>query len=197
MKKIYWKVSGVNNLPDARFLNALDDAWIEFVFDGENERYISVEQANAISEWLFEPKLLAAFGLHQSEKYIFDTMKETFSQFASISIEHDLIQDENFLPLAFVRLDNHQIDKALLLNQKPYAFIIKSEHGFSERDLLKVQNLQKNSKVFLSLPENINTFKKKISMFDEIGIELPAIDEQSAGCGAVDAYSEIMESIES
>ena len=197
MNHFFWKISGVNNLSDARFFNALDEAWIEFVFDKENERFITTEQANAISGWLFEPNLLASFNLNHSEEEIFHTMKATFSQFASVPIEHSLTSDVDFMPLAFIKLTNQQLQKALALKNKPYAFIINNRNIYSSEELKIIQLLQQESKIFLSLSDDIEVFKDQISIFEQIGIELPSIEEQSPGCGAVDAYHEIMESLES
>lgn len=197
MSRIYWKASSIDNLTDARFFNAMDNTWIEFVFDVLEPRSVTIEQAKSIIEWLYEPNLLASFGLHQTPEEILFVLQESSIRYAAVPIEHGLVKDEDFVPLAFIKLSYQQLPDAVELEHPPFAFIVSMGEKLSEPHMDMIQELLEYSKVFLQLPADINSVKNQIQSFDEIGIEIPTQPEQSPGWGAVDVYDHLIEILES
>lgn len=197
MSQIYWKASSIDNLTDARFFNAMDNAWIEFVFDVLQPRSVTIEQAKSIIEWLYEPNLLASFGLHQSAEEIFYVLNQSSISYASVPFEHELTKDEDFAPLAFIKLSYMQLQDATELEHPPFAFIISMGENISGPQSDMIRQLLRYSKVFLQLPADINSVKSQIQSFDEIGIEIPTQPEQSPGWGAVDIYDHLIDILES
>ncbi len=197
MSRIYWKASSVDNLTDARFFNALNGAWIEFVFDDSRERAVTLEQAQKIMEWLFEPKIVASFGDNQDAFEVFQILQEGGIEFASVSIRHELIHDSEFAQLAFFRIHQNEIKEAARLYNSPYAWAISLNGVLSELELKIIRELQDKSKVFLRLPSVTNQMKDQLMEFDKIGIEIPTEPEQSPGMGAADIYDYLMETLDS
>lgn len=195
MSKFYWKASNIDNLTDARFFNALEDAWIEYVFDATEKRAVNVEQANNITEWLFEPHLLASFGNHQTPDEIYSILKECGIQYAAVSILHELSKDQDFLPLAFLKVTTSDLEDILRMPVLPFAIIVKTESQFTDQQLNQIQNLLKKIKLFVQLPSDIEGFKSQLAEFEEIGIEIPTEPEDSPGMGAVDVYDYLIESL--
>lgn len=197
MSQLYWKASSIDNLTDARFFNAMDNAWIEFVFDVLEPRSVTIEQAKSIIEWLYEPNLLASFGLHQSAEEIFYVLNQSSIPFAAVPFEHELANDEDFASLAFIKLSYLQLQDATELEHPPFAFILSIREKISEPQMDMIRELLKYSKVFLQLPADINSVKNQLQSFDEIGIEIPTQPEQSPGWGAVDIYDHLIDVLES
>lgn len=82
------KAASVNNLTDARYFNVLDNAYIGLNFDALNPKNVTIEKATQLIEWLFEPLLVAEFGLHQTkEEMAFILNKFPFSGW-QVDIEH-------------------------------------------------------------------------------------------------------------
>ena len=62
---------GIYQLCDARYLNALEaDIYLSFSFDAIDPASVTVEQAKEILNWLHEPAVVAAFGLHQDKQEV-------------------------------------------------------------------------------------------------------------------------------
>lgn len=197
MTQFYWKASSIDNLTDARFFNAMENAWIEFGFDVLQPRSVTIEQAKSIIEWLFEPQLLASFGAHQTAEEIHFVLSETGIQYAAIPFEHELATDEDFLELAFLKTKKNQIKAALDMPQAPYAFILDFSEGLQANDLTIIEKLSEYSKVFIQLPENIDKIKEQLQIFSSIGIEIPTEPEQRPGWGAVDLYDQLIDALDS
>lgn len=195
MSKFYWKASNIDNLTDARFFNALEGSWIEFVFDDTEKRAVSIEQANNITEWLFEPHLLASFGDHQTPDEIYTILKASGIQYAAVSIQHELASDYDFLPLAFLKVTAKDLEGLLNMSSSPFAFIVKIEDELSNEQIEQIQKLQKRAKVFLQLPSDVEGFKGQLAQFEEIGIEIPTEPEDSPGIGAVDVYDYLIDTL--
>ncbi len=197
MSRIYWKASSIDNLTDARFFNALENAWIEFVFDVLEPRSVSIEQAKNIIEWLFEPNLLASFGMHQTPEEILFVLQESSIRYAAIPFEHELVNDEEFAPLAFIKLSHHELRAATELEHPPFAFVIKMQEEISESEQAQIEMLLKYSKVFLQIPSDAESIKNQTLHFSEIGIEIPTQPEKSPGWSAVDFYDHLIDVLES
>jgi hypothetical protein len=76
MSQFYWKASFIDHLTDARFFNSLKNAWMEFSFDVLEKRAVTIEKAKAIKEWLYEPQIVASFGMHQSPEEVHFILSE-------------------------------------------------------------------------------------------------------------------------
>lgn len=197
MNEIYWKASCIDNLTDARFFNALDDAWLEFVFDALDNRAVTIQQAKEIIDWLFEPQVLASFGNHQSPEEIFHVLQETGISYAAVQIEHELAADQDFVPLAFIKLSINQLDAALALEHKPFAFVIKQHDLLASSEIANIQQLLQTSRVFLDIPlEDNSHIKSQLKEFESIGIEIQTEPENSPGMSAVDVYDYFIEALE-
>lgn len=197
MSQFYWKASFIDHLTDARFFNSLENAWIEFSFDVLEKRAVTIEKAKAIKEWLYEPQIVASFGMHQSPEEIHFILSECELEYAAISIEHDLVQDKEFLETAFLKINIDQLDRINQLAKTPFALIISMEHSLSDLEIEKIKELEKYSLVFLQLPYNFDNIKSQFMLFDKIGIEIPTQPEESPGMSAVDIYDQFIEAIES
>ncbi|MCO5229987.1 MAG: hypothetical protein M9958_02405 [Chitinophagales bacterium] len=198
MCKIYWKASAIDNLTDARFFNALDEAWIEFVFDKEDKRNLSPEKAISIIEWLYQPNLLASFGANQSSEEIFDTLLNCKIEYASIPIHHELVDDEDFSSLAFIRAERQDLKRLLDLEYPPFAIILQIEQALVAHEIETLKKLQVYSKVFLCYDMiDVELIKKQTACFDEIGIDIPTQSEDRPGWGAVDIYDQMINALSS
>lgn len=197
MNEIYWKASSIDNLTDARFFNAMENAWIEFVFDVLAPRSVTIEQAKSIIEWLFEPQMLASFGNHQTAEEIHFVLTESGIGYAAIPMEHDLAQDEDFLQIAFLKTRKDQLRDALEMATPPFAFVIDYSEGMNENDFHIIEQLSEYSKVFLQLPSDLDSVKQRIQQLPCIGIEIPTQPELSPGWGAVDVYDQLIDTLES
>lgn len=197
MSQFYWKTSFIDHLTDARFFNALENAWMEFCFDALEKRAITIEKAKAIQEWLYEPQLVASFGLHQSPEEIHFILSECNMEFASIPILHELAQEDDFLSIAFLKMDISQLDIVNNLPKDPFALIVKTHQELSGTEIEKIKELEKNSLVFLQLPYNFNNIKSQLIRFEKIGIEIPTQPEESPGLSAIEMYDHFIEVIES
>jgi hypothetical protein len=197
MSQFYWKASFIDHLTDARFFNTLENAWMEFSFDALEERAITLEKAKAIKDWLYEPQIVASFGLHQSPEEIHFILSESKIEHAAISIQHELVQDEDFLDIAFLKMDISQLDAVGELANTPFALIISTNETLSDFEIEKIKNLEKNSLVFLHLPYNFDNIKSQFIQFDKIGIEIPTQPEESPGISALEIYDQFIEAIES
>ena len=196
MSQIYWKSSPIDNLTDARFFNALSNAWIEFSFNPESPRSVSINQANQISEWIFEPHLVASFGLEQSEHEIFDTLIQTNISNASIPIHHSLMTDADFLPLAFIRLGIDQLSEIHTMSVAPFAFVVQADSSINISQIEAIKILLKKSKVFLNFHTDLSKNIAKLQELPSIGVEIPTQSETKPGLAAVDIYDHLIQSIE-
>lgn len=197
MSQFYWKASFIDHLTDARFFNSLENAWMEFSFDVLEKRAVSLERAKAIKEWLYDPQIVASFGLHQSAEEIFFILSECKIEYAAISIQHELVHDKEFLEIAFLKIDTSQLDIINELAKAPFALIISMDQELSDIEIEKIKELEKYSLVFLQLPYNFDNIKSQFMQFDKIGIEIPTQTEESPGISAVDIYDQFIEAIES
>lgn len=196
MNQFYWKASFIDHLTDARFFNALENAWMEFSFDALEDRAITIEKAKAIKEWLYEPQIVASFGSHQSPEEIHFILSEVKIEYAAISIDHELVEDQDFLAIAFLKIDLSQLDVILQLSKRPFALIISINDTLSDFEIEKIKKLEKNSLVFLQLPYNFDNIKSQFKQFDKIGIEIPTQPEESPGISAIELYDQFIEAIE-
>jgi hypothetical protein len=64
------KASSINNLTDARYFNALENTYIGFNFDVLHPQHLNLSQAEEIVSWLYNPPLIAEFGIHQTKEEI-------------------------------------------------------------------------------------------------------------------------------
>ena len=197
MSQFYWKTSFIDHLTDARFFNVLENTWMEFCFDALEPRSITIEKAKIIKDWLFEPQIVASFGLHQSPEEIHFMMSECNIEYAAISLQHELVQEEDFLEMAFLKIELSQLDSINTLPKPPFALIISTNQSLSDSEIEKIKNLEKNSLVFLQLPYNFDNIKSQFMQFDKIGIEIPTQPEESPGISAIEMYDQFMEAIES
>lgn len=197
MSQYYWKASSIDHLTDARFFNAIEDAWIEFAFDVLTPRSVTIEQAKSIIEWLFEPQMLASFGIHQTAEEIDYVLTETGITYAAIPFEHELAQDEDFSSIAFLKITRNDLRAALDMPNPPFAFVVDFRDQITETDIPILEKLLEYSKVFVQLPEDISNIKALLSPLETIGIEIPTEPESSPGLGAVDIYDQIIDALES
>lgn len=197
MSQFYWKASFIDHLTDARFFNTLENAWMEFSFDALEERSIPMEKAKAIKEWLYEPQIVASFGLHQSPEEIHYILSESKIEHAAISIQHELVQDQDFLAIAFLKISISQLDDIDELKKTPFGLIISTNEILSDLEIEKIKKLEKNSLVFLQLPYNFDNIKSQFMLFDMIGIEIPTQPEESPGISALEIYDQFIEAVES
>jgi hypothetical protein len=97
------KASGIHRLTDARYLNALEtDTFLGFSFDALDPAAVTVEQAKAIIQWLYEPAVVAGFGLHQDTAEISCVLEQIGAAAIQVPAGHPLAAEEperiTFLP---------------------------------------------------------------------------------------------------
>lgn len=85
------KASGIHRLTDARYLNALEaDTFLGFSFDAIDPAAVTVDQAKEIIQWLYEPAVVAGFGLHQDAAEISYVLEQIGAAAIQIPAEHPL-----------------------------------------------------------------------------------------------------------
>lgn len=179
------KAASVNNLTDARYFNVLENAYIGLNFDALNPKNVTIEKATQLIEWLFEPHLVAEFGLHQTKEEIaFILDKFPFSGW-QVDIQHPC-SGENF-----------GIQKWLTINDKHTFFDIELTQSaymiFSEGNL-PTQHLDgKAILTDIKLDEHIDMRKLTAQQTDGWNLHLPL--EERPGWSSIDIVNELLEHI--
>lgn len=196
--KTHWKASGISNLTDARYFNAMEDCWISFAFDVLHPQTISIEKAKAVLEWLHEPLLVASFGLHQDSQEISFVLESTGIKYVELPIEHVLCNDEELLPNLFISLDAKNIALLKAFQNLPKGVIVDVEN-FSAADNGLVEDLKSISKstlLFIKTAAQVETLKSWLTQIPDAGIELNTLPEERPGWSAVDVYDTIIEELD-
>lgn|GEM_PF-4524971 len=199
MSTTKWKAAGVNNLTDARYFNALEAGWIEFVFDVLQPQAVTIEKARSIIEWLYEPQLVAAFGLHQDQEEIFYVLTQSGISYAAVPFEHPLVNDPDFAPLAMVYIQKEDIRQALAIPNHPLAWTVALTQDDVQNETLteQLKALGRHSELFLQLPADPEIVQAWHARIPEAGIQLQIASEEKAGWSSVDVYDTIIEAVSS
>ena len=196
--KTHWKASGISNLTDARYFNAIENAWISFAFDVLHPQAIGIEKAKAVLEWLHEPLVVASFGLHQDSQEISFVLESTGIKFVELPIAHPLCMQEDLLPNLFVSLDAEEIARAMSLQKLPKGLIVDVEkYSASDKRLVEeLRTLSKSTLLFIKTVAQVATLKSWLEQIPSCGIELNTLPEERPGWSAVDVYDTIIDELD-
>lgn len=201
--KTFVKISGVNNLSDARYCAGMLVDIIGFSLDDNDPAYIGREKFSEITEWLSGVAIAAEFSTHDVEK-IKATLKDLKVDFVQVSEAAALpaLADMD-IPL-MLHID---VDRELSINtlkQKmaeaaPYVryFVIEGENSANLSSLQKeLVALAANYAVLLGFEITENNVHKLIDSTPIKGIALKGGDEIKPGLKDFDELADILESIE-
>ncbi len=177
------KASSINNLTDARYFNALENTFIGFNFDVLHSQHINILQAEEIVSWLYNPPLIAEFGIHQTREEI-DFILDKIP-FVGIEIPYENRNIYN---------DYNKI--RFLKANAPLAVYETKELDFLMLDinnsLLNIQN--PHLSIFVEIEDPKNQIIKNIDFSRFKGVSLKGKKEERPGWSMVDEWADFIES---
>ena len=199
------KVSGINNLSDARYCAGMGVHVLGFSLEKESSHYIDAEKYVAITEWLAGVKFAAEF-----DQYTPQQIEDTLSNYPRIDylqvsqpqqvfhlqhLEHPLI----------VRLDAHRYEEDIVAladsmrdcRGRAAYFLIENSSLTRRVDLLNdVLHLGKQYPVLLGFGLNPEYVSSLVSEHQLAGIALQGGEEVRPGYKNFDELANILEAIE-
>lgn len=173
------KASSINNLSDARYFNALENIFIGLNFDALHQHHISLQLSHSIISWLFEPKIIAEFGLHQTKEEIDYILNEIDVAGIQIPYINRSIYND-YKKIKF--LQTNEQDKNIICN--PTDFLIVSAASVIQiSPSLFIQTF-----IELSHPSDIKTYNIDLSDFAGISIA-------NQNLNLIDEWNDFLESI--
>lgn len=180
------KASGVNNLTDARYFNALENTFIGFNFDVLHPQHITLSQAEDLAGWLYNPLLVAEFGIHQTKEEI-DYILNKIS-FVGIELPYENRNIYNdYKQIRFLKVNN----TSEKLEPKELDFLIlKSVNNTS--DLINLP-----LKIFIEIDDPKNNLFNQIIYRKLAGVSLNGKKEERPGWSMIDEWGDFIDKINS
>jgi len=180
------------NLTDARYFNALEEPWLGFSFDVLDASAVTVDKAKEILDWLFEPRCVASFGMHQTKEEIEFILEETSIPYVEVAWGHEWIQSNSNLENTLIRVHTNDFKEVQNSELKPAVWIVSLE-SFPDETLIHWIN---NEPVIIRIKPEKETLKQLLDACQPLGFEFAIEPEERPGWSAVDVYDEIIEAIE-
>lgn len=196
MPTIHWKAAGLQNLTDARYFNALDESWIGFNFDVLSSDSITLSKAAEIMGWLFEPRAVAAFGLHQTPEEIAFILGETGIPYVEVEAGHAWLNSDQSKGNTIIRIRHSALEKMDIRQMEvPVLWVLDLEekNDFSE----ELKHWIAQHPVIIKTGANAEKVKSIYETLHPLGFELELLAEERPGWSAVDIYDEVIEQLTS
>lgn len=186
---LHWKASGLQNLTDARYFNALEEPWLGFSFNVLDPSAVTVSKAKEILDWLFEPRAVAGFGMHQTKEEIEFILEETAIPYVEVDFGHEWIQYASNLDNTLIRVHANNLKEVQNSGLKPAVWILQLD-SFPDQDV--IQWINSEPVILRSKPEK-EILKQLLEATKPLGFELEILPEEKPGWSAVDIYDEIID----
>jgi len=186
----------INTLADARYLNALEtQVWLGFNMDVLQPNYLAPEECRNICQWLYQPNIIAAFGMHQGQEEILFLSECIGARAIQLPDGHPLSESE--LPI-FTFIYHWMPDLNAISNIKHYSgrgTII--DYNPQKLDPGEIYNHQR-ADIILSLLGREATFLRLPNM--QYPVTSPLLQPYGwyipvTGNGLPDDYSDLIDSI--
>jgi hypothetical protein len=193
-----WKTSPLNNLTDARYFNALNQAVLTFSFDALHPQAVNIATSKGILEWLYDADLVASFGSHQDTAEINYVLEETGISCVELPFGHVLCHDVDLAPHLYIRLSAEQASEALESSVVPKAWVVEltSTQEPNNNLINTLVLLSEKSALYICVPPQSDRVISWVQNLPTTGIELEIIPEERPGWSSVDVYAEIIELLE-
>lgn len=164
---MFIKANSINNLGVARYINAVENIFIGLNYDVLNPKHISIPHSQAIIGWLFEPKIIAEFGLHQTKEEIDYVLNEIEIEGIQLPYTNRNIYND-YTKIRFLKID--EIDGEINCNPTDF-LMVNYKHIAQINPALYAQMF-----VELQYPTDIEIYKLNLSLFAGIAIDDQNLD---------------------
>ncbi len=205
------KASGLSNLTDARYFNALPADYLGFCFDIMEDHVIGLEEAKEIASWLPDAPLVAEFGNHQDKQEIMHIIQELDFQSIQLPLEKAL-EEKNifFLPIIpqiivnSVEALEKAFDESRRWKKSDTPQVLSLQGELADWNKIKeiedgiyfIKRVARRREIFLEMnftKENINEI---LSETGAQGISLIGIKEERPGWSMVDDFDDLIQQLE-
>ncbi|MEM6523785.1 MAG: phosphoribosylanthranilate isomerase [Bacteroidota bacterium] len=190
--KTFVKISGVNNLSDARYCAGMGVNFIGFDLDPESENYTTPEKFKEISDWISGVDFVGEFGNSSSQDVI-----EALSNYTLSAIEttdHGLLADVHSSQ-TILKVNVEEL-RSLPLNINSDFLLIQSNNMLSPTQIQEVRARITRTKVLLDCEVQAYTVEDLIETTGAYGISLVAGNEIRPGYKDYDELADILEALE-
>ncbi|MEM7107093.1 MAG: phosphoribosylanthranilate isomerase [Bacteroidota bacterium] len=190
--KTFVKISGVNNLSDARYCAGMGVDFMGFDLEPESENYTDPEKFKEISDWISGVDFVGEFGYSSIERVI--KSLSTYNLAAVQSNYYDLLDDvqgaQTILKVSIEDLAN------LPFNLNADFLLIQSTTTLSLTQRQNVKERVGRTKVLLDCNVKADTVEGLLESTGAHGISLTAGDEIRPGYKDYDELADILEALE-
>lgn len=201
--KTFVKISGVNNLSDARYCAGMGVDMIGFTIDPGNEKYVSPENYREITEWLSGVKFVGE--CYESSAAVVEKLHNDYHpDYLQITNPTDIAPLKLLGTPLLLRISTGTIkDKDTLAQffEKFYSDVVyflveNDEDNYEEQILDWVLDLSKKYPILLGFGINENNIMELINTSSIEGITLRGGEEIKPGYKDFDELADILEALE-
>lgn len=200
--KTFVKVSGVNNLSDARYCAGMYVNWIGFNLEENNPNYLSPQKFTEITEWLSGVEYVAEFE-NSHPDLILKTIKNYNIHCIQITEKAHLqmlVNTDYTLVLKQLLRDNddvlHLIAIAPSLLENDVILLLESDLPLTPELAGSIQHLAQQTPVLLGFGFGADTIDAVLEKTQVKGISLQGSDEIKPGLKDFDELADILEALE-
>ncbi|MFN4972127.1 MAG: phosphoribosylanthranilate isomerase [Bacteroidota bacterium] len=194
------KLSGINNLSDARFAAAAGFEYIGFCFNPESAHYLAPVKAKEIIDWTTGCAISGEFG-HQPVQEIADI--STLLNLDVVELNNSLLPDElQQIDKAIIKhIDTaHFNTESLLAELNAYAAVADGFLVYTSSNLLPDESVLKhvcsNYKIIWGFDVNAADIKHIVQHYQPYAINLQGGDEERPGVKDFDTLNDILDAVQ-
>jgi len=197
MSKLKIKISGVNNLTDARYFSAWGVDYIGFCIDPTSAFYCEESKIVEIRDWLEGPEYILEFPHEASEDEIITLTKKLNIQHIHLNafeIEeinaYDTVVFKDFLIEQLDEFYIAGINFPVLKSDKPI-------NQFTEKEFEALSKICNNHSCFIDLIwDSVEDFKKAVKKISPYGLILRGGEEEKTGLKSYETMDTLFEFLE-
>lgn len=202
--KTFVKISGVNNLSDARYCAGMGVNILGFNLDPLSEAYVPPEKFNAIREWISGVALAAEFSLSPAQAIVQQLKNFPSLDYLQIENPHDLsdvmhLNIPLILPVDVIKFNTMKSIEAYMDEYQEvvrYYLLVSSSAGTSSPLFEEILPLAEKYPVLLEYGVDAENVMQLIEQTSIAGIALRGGDEIRPGYKHFDELADILEAIE-
>ena len=183
-------LSHVTNLSDARYASGMGVDYIGFAIDPENDRYVTVEQAKTICDWLSGVAFISEIG-NSAPANITDYSATT------IQTSNASLVDKLDKPILEIKVNHENIDSLVQIlvehTDQVHLFIITVEAENLSALQPMLSEVCGRYPIYLSTDFNNENLAFVLSEINPTGIVLHGGDEEKPGLSSYDGIANILE----